>query len=241
MSTHPSVLVVGDGSQAAALVAWAGHLARDRGAQLLEAPRFARSSTVLDIASKQEVAWLVSGLRCRAGSSVPDVDGELAALMRRAPCPLWTVQPWAVSSFPSFSTAVVGVDPSSEARAAAHAAAALLRRSRSVGRLILVHGLEDHPAQIAATRPWPEIAASMQIERHPWLERLSRELVDPERIVEVVLRPVWAPELIEGMARCRSADFTALGSGWRSEGSELRASPLVRSVVRSTPCPMLIV
>jgi hypothetical protein len=43
------------------------------------------------------------------------------------------------------------------------------------------------------------------------------------------------------MARCRDADFTALGSGWRTEGAALRASPLVRRVVRATPCPMLTV
>ena len=242
MNVQPSVLVVDDGSDSAELVAlWAGGLARDRGARLLKAPPSARSATVLDIASKQEVHWLVSGLRFRANPSIPDVDDELATLMRRAPCPLWTVQPWAASAAPSFSVGVVGVNSSTEARAAAHAAAGLLRRSRSLGRLILVHGTEDHPAQMAAGRPWPEIVASMQIERHRWIERLARELADPALIVEVVIRPVWAPDLIGGMARCRDADFTALGSGWRTEGSEIRASRLVRCLVRATPCPMLIV
>jgi nucleotide-binding universal stress UspA family protein len=242
MSAQPSVLVVDDGSDSAELVAlWAGRLARDRGARLLKAPPSARSATVLDIASKQEVQWLVSGLRFRADHSIPDVDDELATLMRRAPCPLWMVQPRAASADPSFSVGVVGVNSSTEAQAAAHVAAGLLRRSRSLGRLILVHGTDDHPAQMAAGRPWPEIVASMQIERHRWIDDLAHDLADSDLIVEVIVRPIWAPDLIGGMVRCRDADFIALGRGWRSEGSEIRASRLVRCVVRATPCPMLIV
>jgi phosphopantetheine adenylyltransferase len=66
------------------------------------------SSLVLDIASKQEVRYLVSGLRCRADTPVADVDDELAALMRRAPCPLWTIQLWAAQSSVHFAVAVVG-------------------------------------------------------------------------------------------------------------------------------------
>lgn len=239
---QPSILIVDDGSESARLAAeWAQRLAREQGVQWVETPPSAPSSIVLEIASKEDVGYLVSGLRCRADAPIPDVDGELAALMRRAPCPLWTIQPWAAQSSVHFAVAVVGVDPSPEARAAAHAAAAMLRRSDSVRRLILVHGLAEHPSQMAATRRWPEILDSMQMERHPWIEQLAMELVAPGLIVDATTQPVWAPDLIGGVARCHAADFIALGSEWRSEAAKARASQIVRHVVRATPCPLLTV
>jgi hypothetical protein len=161
--------------------------------------------------------------------------------LRRAPCPVWTVQPWAAARDTRFAVAVVGVDPSPEANAAAHAAAALLRRTDAVPRLCLVHGLEVHPDELAAKQPWSEVIAAMAPERHPWLQRLARELADPHLLVEVSLRPVFAPELIGGVARCARADFIALGSGWLSEAADARASRLVRHVVRTASCPILSV
>jgi universal stress protein family protein len=239
---QPSILIVDDGSDSTRSAAsWAERFAREQGAQSLETPRSATSAMVLDIASKKDVGYLVSGLRCRADAPVADVDDELATLMRRAPCPLWTIQPWAAQSPVHFAVAVVGVDPSREARAAAHAAATVLRRSESVPRLILAHGLAEHPSQMAATRRWPEILDSISMERHPWIEQLAMELVGPRLIVDVTTQPVWAPELIGGVARCHAAHFIALGSEWRSEAAKLRASRIVRHVVRATPCPLLTV
>src|SRR5258705_13654246 len=107
MSEKPSVLVVSDGSDSARAAAqWAERFVRDRGARCLEAPPSAPSPIVLDIASKEEVQYLVSGLRCRADTLIADVDDELAALMRRTPCPLWTIQPWAAQSSVQFAVAV---------------------------------------------------------------------------------------------------------------------------------------
>ena len=241
----PSVLVFGDGSDAARSAAqWARRFARTRGSKFLfETPPSAAVPLVLDIANKQEVDYLVCGLRSRnVGSiSVPDLDGDLAALMRRAPCPVWMVQPWAADGDTYFKAAVVGVDPSPEANAAAHAAALLLRRSDGLGRLCLVHGLEVHPHELAAEQPWSDVVASMEPGRHPWLERLASELCDSRLVVETTVAPVFAPELIGGVARCAGADFVALGSGWLSEAAELRASRLVRQVVRATSCPILSV
>lgn len=236
-----SILIVDDGSDSARLAArWAERFACEQGAQWEETPPSATSAMVLDLASKEDVGYLVSGLRCRADAPIADVDDELATLMRRAPCPLWTIQPWAAQSSVHFAVAVVGVDPSREARAAAHAAAAVLRRSESA-RLILAHGLAEHPSQLAATRRWPEILDSTAMERHPWIEQLAMELVGPRLIVDVTTQPVWAPDLIGGVARCHAADFIALGSGWRSEAAKARASRIVRHVVRATPCPLLTV
>ena len=246
MSETTSVLVFGDGSEAACSAAeWARCFARTRGSRFFfEMPPDAAVPVVLDFASKQEVDYLVCGLRSRrVGSvSVPDVDADLATLMRRAPCPVWTVQPWAAARDTRFAVAVVGVDPSAEANAAAYAAAALLRRSDAVPRLCLVHGLEVHPDELAAAQPWSEVVAAMALDRHPWLERLASELAaDRHLIVEVVVRPVFAPELIGGIARCAGADFVALGSGWLSEAAEARASRLVRQVLRTSTCPILSV
>src|SRR5258705_6629256 len=107
---QPSVLVVRDGSDSARAAAlWAMRFTREQGARCLEAPPSAPSSVVLDIASKEEVRYLISGLRCRADTPIADVDEELAALMRCAPCPLWTIQPWAAQSPVQFAVAVVGV------------------------------------------------------------------------------------------------------------------------------------
>jgi hypothetical protein len=237
-----SVLIVRDASDSAhAAAQWGARFVREHGARCLESPPSAPSALVLDLASKEQVQYLISGLRCRADAPAPDVDDELAALMRRAPCPLWTVQPWAAESKVHFSVAVVGVDSSREARAAAHAAAAMLRRSESVPRLVLVHGLSEHPSQIAATRPWREIQAAMEIDRHPWLAQLAQELADPHLIVDAIAQPVFAPDLIGGVARCQAADFIALGSGWRSEAATACAGPIVRRVVRAIPCPLLTV
>jgi len=239
-----SVLVFGDSSDTARGAArWAECFARTHGAHCFETPPWAAVPVALDIASKEEVDYLVSGLRSRSigAVSVPDVDADLAALMRRAPCPVWTVQPWAVDCDTRFAVAVVGVDPSPEASAAARAAAALLRRADAVPRLCLVHGLDVHPVELAAQQPWSEVVAAMTLERHPWLERLARELAESGVIVEVAALPVFAPELIGGVARRCGADFVALGSAWRSEAAEARASRLVRQVVRSTTCPMLTV
>jgi nucleotide-binding universal stress UspA family protein len=197
---------------------------------------------VLEMATKEDVRHVIGGLGYRADTPVADVDDELAMLMRRSPCPLWTIQPWAAQSSVQFAVAIAGVDASREARDAAHAAAAILRRSEAVPRLILVHGLDDHPAQVAATRPWPDILASMQIERHPWIERLARELAEPRLIVDAITQPVWAPDLIGGVARCQAADFIALGCRWRSEAAKAApVSQIIRHVVRATPCPLLTV
>src|SRR5262245_53831192 len=186
MSDKNSVLVFGDGSEAARAAShWARRFARAQSAKFyLETPPDTAVPVALDIASKQDVDYLVCGLRSqRVGSAcVPDVDEELAALLRRAPCPVWMIQPWAAERDIRFAVAVVGVDPSPEANAAAHAAAGLLRRSDAVPRLCLVHGLEVHPDELAAEQPWSEIAASMAPDRHPWLERLASELADPRLV-----------------------------------------------------------
>ncbi len=240
MTKQRSILVVDDGTDSAESVAqWAESFARVRGARSITAPRGAPTTIVLDIAGKEDVTWIASGLRCE-GDSV-DIDGERAALMRRAPCPVWTVQPWAASAAAECRVAIVGVDPAHEAQSAAHATASILRESRSRARLFLVHGLEMHPAEMAAKRPWAQITASMQLENHPWIEQLARELAGPELLVSPIVQPIWAPELIGGVARCQEAHFIALGSRWCSEAKEARASNLVRRVVRSTPCPMLTV
>jgi hypothetical protein len=238
----PSVLVFGDGSDSASAAAqWAQCFARTHGATCSETPPAASVPAALDLASKCEVDYLVCGLQSKPVGpvSIPDVDASLAALMRRAPCPVWTVQPWAAGRDTRFSIAVVGVDPSPEACAAARAAAGLLCRADSMPRLCLVHGLDVHPAELAAERPWSEVVASMTIERHPWIERLARELTESRVIVEVAVLPVFAPELIGGVARRCHADFIALGSGWRSESTAASASPIVRQVVRASSCPIL--
>jgi nucleotide-binding universal stress UspA family protein len=244
MSEKHTVLVFDSTSEAGRCAAqWAQRFARTHGASRFETPPGTPIPVALDIASKEEVDYLVSGLssRCVGSVSVPDVDADLAALMRRAPCPLWTVAPWAAGGDPRFAVAVVGVDPSPEASAAAHAAAALLGGSRSLARLCLVHGLDVHPDELAGAQPWSEIAAGMTLERHPWLERLAGELAAPDLVVEFAVRPVFAPELIGGVARRVDADFVALGSGWRSETVKPIASRLVRQVVRNVCCPMLTV
>src|SRR6185503_20619611 len=125
-----------------------------------------------------------------------------------------------------FATAVVGVDSSAEANAAAHTAAGLLRRTQATHRLCLVHGLEVHPDELAAAKTWSDVIASMAPEKYPWLQRLAGELAEPRLVVEVIVAPVFAPELIGGVARCADADFIALGSGWLSESAEARASRL---------------
>ena len=244
MSDTPSVLVFGDGSEAAHAAAhWARRFARSHGARFFfETPDSAGVPLVLDFASKQEVDYLVCGSRSRSvGSvSVPDVDADLAALMRRSPCPVWLIPPWTADADTGFGTAVVGVDPSPEANAAAHAAAALLRRSK-ISRVCLVHGLDVHPDELAAEQPWSQLADSMTLERHPWLDRLAGELADPRLAVDVVVAPVFAAELIGGVARRCDAHFIALGSGWLSEAAEARASRLVRQVLRTSTCPILSV
>ena len=61
---QPSILIVDDGSDSArSAAAWAERFAREQGVQWLETPPSATSSMVLDIASKEDVAYLVSGLR----------------------------------------------------------------------------------------------------------------------------------------------------------------------------------
>src|SRR5258705_11557168 len=181
MSEKHTVLVFDNASETERCAAqWAQSFARAHGASCFETPPGTPIPVALDIASKEEVEYLVCGLSSRrVGSvSVPDVDADLAALMRRAPCPVWTVAPWAAGGDAHIAVAVVGVDPSPEASAAAHAAAALLRGSRSLARLCLVHGLDVHPDELAAAQPWSEIAAAMTLERHPWLERLAGGLAD---------------------------------------------------------------
>jgi hypothetical protein len=81
----------------------------------------------------------------------------------------------------------------------------------------------------------------MRIERHPWIERLASEVAEPRLIVDVITQPVWAPDLIGGVARCQAAHFIALGCAWRSEAEKVHASRIVRHVVRATPCPLLTV
>ena len=134
---------------------WAARFVRVQGARGLEAPPSAPSAIVLDIASKEQVQYLISGLRCPASAQNADVDDELAALMRRAPCPVWTIQPWAAESAVQFSVAVVGVDPSREARAAAHAAAGPDCAEGPASRLFRgeLHDRSRLPGPRAPTRP----------------------------------------------------------------------------------------
>src|SRR5258705_4078188 len=203
MSERRTVLIFANASEAGGCAAqWAQRFAPAHEASCFETPPGTAIPVALDIASKDEVEYLVSGLCSRRiGSvSVPDVDADLAALMRRAPCPVWTVAPWAADRDAHFAIAIVGVDPSPEASAAAHAAAALLRRSRSLARLCLVHGLEVHPDELAASQPWSEIAAAMTLERHPWLERLAGEVPDSQLVVEIAVRPAFSSEPNRGPA-----------------------------------------
>ena len=245
MSDKPSVLVFGDGSDAADSAShWARRFARAHGSKFFfETPASAPVPTVLDFANKQEADYLVCAPRSREVGSiaVPDVDADLAALMRRSPCPVWVIQPWAADRDTPLAAALVAVDHSPEANAAAHAAAALVRRSRRLAKLRLVHGLDVHPDELVAKQPWSELCASMALDRHPWLERLAGELAEEKLMVEVIIAPVYAPELVGGVARCCDADFIALGSGWLSEAAEARASRLVRQLLRTSTCPILSV
>lgn len=245
MSKAPSLLVFDDGSvDASSGAEWARRFARAHGAKsLLETPPSARISLALDIAHKQDIDYLVCAPRSRAvGSAViPDLDDDLAALLHRSPCPVWIVPPWAADADTSFRNAVVGVDRSTEANAAAHAAAALLGRANRAAKLCLVHGLDDHPDELAAAQPWSQLTAAMARDQHAWLERLASELTGPKLCVDVIAAPVHAPELIGGVARCCDADFIALGSGWLSEAAEVRASRLARQVLRGATCPILSV
>jgi len=245
MSEKPSMLVFDDGSiDASSAAEWARRFARAHGARFFfETPSSAPVPLALDIANKQDVDYLVCAPRSRevGSASVPDLDDDLGALLRRSPCPVWLIPPWAADADTSFRTAVVGVDRSPESNAAAHAAAALLRRTNSVAKLCLVHGLDVHPDELAAEQPWSQLCAAMSLEQHAWLARLAGELGDSGLVVDAIAAPVFAPELIGGIARCCDADFIALGSGWLSEAAEARASRLVRQVLRNSTCPILSV
>ena len=82
MDETPSILVFGDGSESARSASeWAPRFARSQRAKFFfETPPEAAVAAVLDIASKQDVDYLVCGLRSRRVGSVtvPDVDAELA-------------------------------------------------------------------------------------------------------------------------------------------------------------------
>jgi hypothetical protein len=198
---------------------------------------------VLDLAAKQEVHQVVTGFDPpgRPGEPVPPADSELGLLVRRCPTPVLTVPPWAGPPPSTPEVAVVGVDESSESRAAARAAARLLAASRSRALLILAHGCATHPAELAArTRTrWSELAVRMSVERHPWLARLAHELRGPALGVDVISRLTFAPDLVAGLARRAGADLVALGASPRIEGRRARLGAFHRRVLRGTPLPLL--
>src|SRR5262249_27317261 len=111
-----TVLVVsGSADPTRAAAQWSQRFVRERDARDVEARGRPPISVVLALAYKEDAQFVISGLRCAADSPSAAIDDQLAALMRRAPCPLWTVQPWAGQAPVTFEVAVVGVDRSTEA------------------------------------------------------------------------------------------------------------------------------
>lgn len=221
-------------SDSPAAGAWARRLAQVTNARWIPVPGVVSRRRELELAGEHAAAWLLTGLR-------PERDPDFALLLRHAPCPVLTVPAWAPPPTSVSGVAVVGLDRSEAAREAALAAAALVGMLRSPGRLILVHGCETHPDELAATTPWPQLEARMRVEHHDWLVALADELRAQELRVEVVVRPTFAPELIGGWARRENADFTALGVAGELRSKREPPCRIATRVARSTACPMLTV
>lgn len=194
-------------------------------------PPVASRRRELELASEHAAAWLLTGLGLER-------DPDFALLLRHAPCPVLTVPAWDPPPTSVSGVAVVGLDRSEPAREAAFAAASLVGMLRSPGRLILVHGCETHPDELAATTPWPRLEARMRVERHDWLVALANELRAQELRVEVVVQPTFAPDLIGGWARRENADFTAVGVAGELRSKEEPLCRIATRVARSTACPM---
>jgi len=225
-----------------AALSWARRLAHETGAELIETPRSSARAVVLDVASKHEVEWLVTALRWQpdAPPGTAVLDGDVAMLVRRARCPVLTVQPWVEPPRRRPRTAVVGVDGSGASRAAAQAAARLLTLvDTGIPTLILAYGCETHPAELATASRWQDLVDAASLERNRWLRALADELRSPGLAVDVVSHLAWVPELIGGLAQRADADFAALGAAARREGSDARLGRLHQHVLRSTPCPLL--
>jgi hypothetical protein len=220
---------------------WARKLAQLTDAPLVFAPPSLPVRTLLDLASKERAAWIVTepASRTLSGDALRPFDADYCMLLRRAPAPLLSVQPWAEPPVGAPHCAVVGVDRSPDARAAAWKAAELVAASGAPGRLILAHGCATHPDELAATTPPSRLRQEMQLEAQPWVLHLADTLRSDALWVDVTVRPVWAPDLIGGMARREGADFTALGVSPRAEGRSCELPRIHQRVLRSTPCPLL--
>lgn len=227
------------------LIDWARQLARNVGARTVFAPPFVPARKLLDVAGKSLARWIVTAAPHEAlvGTGLRPFHSDYGLLLRRAPAPVLSVQPWAELPPAGLRTAVVGVDPSPGARAAAHAAAELLSTGDAPSRLILAHGLSRHPAELAAATPWPRLTAAARPDANPWIFRLAQDLAAQHALrVDVALMPTWAPDLVAGLARRESADFTALGIAARCEGdpeAALRIARIHERVLRSSACPLL--
>ena len=222
--------------------AWARAIARQTGERPVCGAPGTPWSEVLDRAIKRDAGWLVVAYGS-PGFPLPQSCARherLARLVGQAPCPVLTLQPWVGASAARLETAVVGVNASPKARAAALAAARLVSSVGGRGRLILAHGSEDHPAELAAHTPWPELTERMRPERHAWIDELARELTARVLAVDIAVQLTWAPELVAGLARRHAADFVALGAGRCSEGVSKQLDRIHVQVLRESPCPLLM-
>jgi hypothetical protein len=221
---------------------WARRLGELGGAPIVRAPAQLPARRLLDVVGKSGAGTVLAGLGDELRQlPVPWIDPDHVLLLRRAPAPVLSVQPWADAPERAPSCAVVGVDGSCDAEAAARTVARLLTRRGKPGRLVLVHGCDPHPDELAAHWSWRRIRQRMRLEAHVWLSELADRLQRdaPQALsVDVCIRPTWAPDLIAGVARRENADFTALGLRKRTEAQVCLLPRIHRRVLLGSACPM---
>ena len=236
---------IGEGEIQENVSAWSRRLCGSSGAEVVFAPRLAPRRDVLDLTRKTPaLRGVVCGLRGPLRQAPrPRFDEELSVLVAGAACPVLTVQPGVEVPTSRPRVAVVGVNQSIEASRAADAAAELLRASAGgsvAPRLILAHGFDHHPADLARRTRLRTLTEGKRLDRLPWLVSLADALNRPGLDVEVVVKPTWAPDLISGLVQKTQADLAGLGVDAGTFDRDMpRLDTVHRRILRGIPCPLL--
>jgi nucleotide-binding universal stress UspA family protein len=198
--------------------------------------------SILDVAENTQAVLIAMGTHGRTGWDRLQLGSTAETILRKAPCPVFTVHAAAVADAPlslrrlTFRRILVAMDFSAPSEAALRSAARLAKPFNA--RVVLLHALEpssssgserSHVSESidrTADRQFQTAVSAAQANRFV-LDRIS----EPGKPVEVILN----------QAKRVMADVIVMGTNGRRGMHRLVLGSVAESVVRRAGCPVLVV
>jgi nucleotide-binding universal stress UspA family protein len=200
------------------------------------------SEVVIAAAERHRADLIVSGTRGRTGWKRLALGSTAARLIRKARCPVLTVNPTDTGFPRPVRTILVPTDFSEDAALATETAIRLFAAPGADRRVILLHAY--HVPIEATYLPGPVLmdaisAADARVQHA--IGAVAERLRAPGIGVDVVTCEGDPPGKIVEQARCMSVDVIAMGTHGRSGLDRLFLGSTAERVVVSAGCPVLTV